>query len=118
MTHVFITEFTKLVHNPYALISYIFIYIIILSHLLFSVFIYTRKGLAELDTDLQFKLSWKSFLMSFFYASYIMLIFKSKGAVPSTPPLIVSFLGVSLIFNYIESCIEAIGKIIQKESLL
>lgn len=118
MTYGFITAFTKLSHNPYTLISYIFIYLIVLSHLLFSVFIYTRKGLAELDTDLKFKLSWKSFLMLFFYVSYILLIAKSKGFIPSTPPLIVSLLGVSLIFTYIESCIEAIGKIIQKESLL
>lgn len=116
MTYHFITEFTKLGHNPYALISYIFIYLIVLSHLLFSVFIYTRKGLTKLDTDLKFKLSWKSFLMLFFYVSYIMLVIKSKGSIPSTPPLIVSFLGVSSIFTYIESCIEAIGKIIQKES--
>lgn len=118
MTYGFIKAFTKLGHNPYALISYIFIYLIVLSHLLFSAFIYTRKGLTELDTDLKFKLSWKSFLMMFFYISCIMLVVKSKGSIPSTPPLIVSFLGVSLIFNYIESCIEAIGKIIQKESLL
>lgn len=115
MTSYGINNYQLIAENLGNFVPSIIIYILLVFQLLFSVTLYTRKAINELDNDIFFKLSWKTFLSLVFYSLYVIYFFSYDADkfvnLLQHPPVIISFLGATIIVTYTETCVEALGKI-------